>query len=168
MNATIDILIKKLESLTNKKVILQDIKPTENIQKLKEEMDKNIKIVGTNLIYTGDVRSFELKTFETYYKNHIISVYGNVFIDECNLKEIPVQFNIVTGAFDCSNNHIISLKNCAKEIGDWFNCSNNCLNSLNNCPIRVDNNFYCGNNFKKFTEDEIRELCKCRGEIYIK
>ena len=256
----INILIEKLEKLTNKIVMLEEdnevvyskyikpIKIDERIKKfiIKIDDDKKelvylydtkndivnylrktypdynlikqehidyiqqfITINGNELTFKGDVRPLELKTFETYYKNHIINVEGNVFFNNEKLKEIPIQFGYVKGNFhcyynqltsligcpqkvgksffinnnqltsligcpelvgddfSCDNNQLTSLEGCSKKIGGNFHCDNNQLTSLIGCPKKIEGSFWCRNNSKQFTEDEIRELCKIGGKIYI-
>lgn len=54
----------------------------------------------------------------------VVDIYGK------KLKEIPIQFGKVSGAFDCSDNELISLKGTPKIIQGSFNCSCNNLTSL--------------------------------------
>jgi hypothetical protein len=70
---------------------------------------------------------------------------------------------------DINNLYLISLPEWMGEIdivnGD-FNCCNNQLTSLEGCPEVVYRDFYCWNNPGKFTEEDVRKVCKVRGEIY--
>jgi len=107
----INILIEKLEKLTNKKVILEDdeivyskyikpIKLDERLAKKKIEFDKNITINGNELTYNSDINGLvELLILEKFYKDYIINVKGHVNISNCNLKTIPIQFGKVSGRF---------------------------------------------------------------------
>lgn len=75
-----------------------------------------------------------------------VDVNGNVFLFEQNLNEIPIQFGIVSGYFDCSHNKLTTLKNCPKEVVGNFYCDYNQLTTLKGCPEYVGGNFYCTNN----------------------
>jgi len=69
----------------------------------------------------------------TINKDLTIDVKGNVDISHRNLREIPVQFDIVDGFFNCSVNKLISLKGSPRECFVFY-CSNNKLTSLEFCP----------------------------------
>lgn len=75
-----------------------------------------------------------------------VDVDGDVDILCLNLKEIPIQFNKVTGRFDCRANCLISLKGCPSYVGGDFNCSGNQIVSLEYCPKVVKKSFYCDGN----------------------
>ena len=96
-----------------------------------------------------------------------IDVDGNVDLEWKNIIELPYKFGSVSGYFlltGCKN--LISLKNCPSYVGRFFKC-NFCpqLNSLDGCPKKVDGNFYCMNCKRKFTEEEVRSLCKLKNNI---
>ena len=106
---------------------------------------------------------------KNYTINDDLSVDGDlsVDIDSRNLDYIPVQFRLVCGRFDCSNNNLtslegcptevgldffcyknnlISLEHCPKEVGRFFSCSFNNLTSLEYCPNKAFDYFSCNNN----------------------
>ena len=98
-----------------------------------------------------------------------IDVNGNVYLQHRNFNELPYRFGIVTGFFDvdtCKN--LKSLKNCPNEVGGYFSC-NGCskLDSLEGCPSYVVWNFYCNDCKRKFTEEEVKSLCKVKGNIFV-
>ena len=98
-----------------------------------------------------------------------IDVDGEVFIDNKDLKELPYKFGKVTGYFDIGNNpNLISLKNCPNHVGYYFGCDN-CpkLDSLEGCPSYVEWNFYCSDCKRKFTEKEVKSLCKVKKHILL-
>lgn len=47
-----------------------------------------------------------------------------------------------------------------------FDCSAIGLTSLEGCPKEVGRDFLCENNDTKFSEDDVKEVCKVKGEIY--
>ena len=97
-----------------------------------------------------------------------IDVDGGVFLNGKDFKELPYKFGRVTDYFKISYNHnLISLKNCPNEVGSSFDidgCSQ--LSSLDGCPQKVHFNFWCRKCKRKFTEKEIRSLCKVGGYIH--
>ena len=98
-----------------------------------------------------------------------IDVYGNVWLDKKDFKELLYKFGIVTGFFDvdtCKN--LKSLKNCPNEVGGYFSC-NGCskLDSLEGCPKKVGIDFWCKNCKRKFTSEEVRSLCKNKECVYL-
>ena len=114
-----------------------------------------------------------------------IDVNGNVDLIDKKLIELPLNFNEVTGYFNCNGNKLTTLKGSPKyvedgfycgyndlpslefgpiEVGRTFNCSKNKLTSLEFSPEKVGGNFYCGNN--KLTNlygisDNINGLLHC-------
>ncbi len=104
------------------------------------------------------------------YKDYIgkkVNVRANVYLNDLNLKEIPITFNIVSGSFYCDNNELVSLKGSPIKVGGDFNCSSNNLNSLDKCPKEVKGSFYCKKNNKKFMPDDINKECKVSGKIIV-
>ena len=97
-----------------------------------------------------------------------IDVNGNVYLQDKDFKELPYEFGRVDGYFSlgsCKN--LTSLKNCPDFVGESFNCSL-CrkLDSLEGCPKEVGSDFYCRGCKHKFTEEEIKSLCKVKEYIY--
>ena len=71
----------------------------------------------------------------------------------------------VHGDFSCSYNRLTSLKGSPAEVGGDFFCSFNQLTSLQGSPAKVYGNFYCGNNPGKFTEEDVRKVCKVGADV---
>ena len=98
-----------------------------------------------------------------------ISVNGNVDLGEGNFKELPYKFDRVYGHFDIgSNQNLTSLKNCPNYVSDSFACDF-CtkLDSLEGCPKEVGSDFYCYKCKQKFTEKEVKSLCKVKKKIFV-
>ena len=98
-----------------------------------------------------------------------ISVNGNVDLSEKDFKELPYKFDRVNGRFKLSyNKKLTSLKNCPNYVRDSFACDF-CtkLDSLEGCPTKVGGDFHCYNCKKKFTEKEVKRLCKVKKIIFI-
>lgn len=87
-----------------------------------------------------------------------VDVDGDVDLSQKQLTSIAVQFNVVTGFFDCSTNKLTTLEGCPaivdddflfysnkvtsllhgpQYIGKDYNGSNNPLTSVNGCPVNV-------------------------------
>jgi len=88
-----------------------------------------------------------------------IDVDGFVDISNCDfVGELPLNFNKVSGKFDCSSNELTTLKGCPKEVGGKFDCFNNILTDLKYCPEVVGGSFHCDDN-------EITTLEYCPKEV---
>ena len=118
-----------------------------------------------------------------------IDVNGNVILDAKGIVELPYKFGKVEGFFDVGDNkNLISLKNCPtyvknymrcnhchnlyslkgcpQEVGWTFYCNGNInIKSLEGCPEKVGGNFYCKGCKRKFTEKEVKSLCRVKGDI---
>jgi len=85
-----------------------------------------------------------------------IDVNGDVHLYGYGLTELPINFNKVSGTFDCSENNLTSLKGCPKCVGGNFSCGNNNLTDLKGSPKVIDGSFYCsGNYLKSYVSDSI-------------
>ena len=84
-------------------------------------------------------------------ENYTINDDGSVDVDDeviiwdCNLNEIPLKFNKVTGNFNCSENNLTDLKGSPKWVGGDFYSIFNKLTSLEGSPEKVDGDFYIDN-----------------------
>ena len=67
--------------------------------------------------------------------------------------------------FNCDHNYLTSLEGAPREVGESFYCNNNKLNSLKGAPKEIGGGFFCKNNTTKFTEDDVRKLCKVKYGI---
>ena len=90
-----------------------------------------------------NIKDYEL--IEDEENSYIVNVNGNVCLIDSNLKSINIQFNEVSGYFDCSYNQLKSLKGCPKVVKDFY-CNYNKLTSLEFSPEIVNGNFNCGKN----------------------
>ena len=91
-----------------------------------------------------------------------------VWLNDKRLKELPYKFGYVNNVFSLSGcQNLTSLKNCPNKVGGYFSCSF-CfqLDSLKGCPKEVGGYFNCGKCKRKFTEEEIKSLCKVKEYIY--
>ena len=98
-----------------------------------------------------------------------IDVNGHVELKYNDFEELPYKFGMVTGYFNIEDNkNLISLKNCPNHVGDSFVCDN-CpkLDSLEGCPKEVKWKFYCRECKRKFTEEEVRSICKVKKDVLI-
>ena len=86
-----------------------------------------------------------------------IDVDGNVDLLWYRLTELPLNFNRVTGYFNCSRNKLTSLKGSPRWVGGYFSCYNNDLTSLEFSPDYVGYYFECTGNklTNNYCESEI-------------
>ena len=94
-------------------------------------------------------------------------VNSNIDFADMELTKIPHKFNKVTGDFLCDDNKLTSLEGCPKEVGGNFLCYYNNLTSLEDGPKEVGGDFWCSDNKKKFTKDEVKAICKVKGDVYV-
>ena len=96
-----------------------------------------------------------------------IDVDGDVWLNRRDFKELPYKFGKVNYYFSLAHNkNLISLKNCPDEVGGSFDvdgCTK--LDSLEGCPKKVGGYFWCRDCKRKFTEKEVRSLCKTSNSI---
>ena len=96
-----------------------------------------------------------------------IDVIGDVSFTNHDIKKLPYKFGRVTGYFSLTSNpNLTSLKNCPDYVNNWFACDD-CgkLESFEGCPKEVGQSFYCNDCKRKFTEKEVRSLCKVKRNV---
>jgi hypothetical protein len=120
-----------------------------------------------------------------------VDVDGNVDLNNQDFEEFGVQFGKVSGSFDCNGcKNLKTLKCAPKEVSGSFNCYSctsltslegapekvgrefSCigctsLTSLEGAPEKVNGGFYCSGCKVKFTEEDVKKVCKVRGIIYV-
>ncbi|NCQ51562.1 hypothetical protein GW796_06655 [archaeon] len=109
------------------------------------------------------LNQYDIKNY-TINEDLNVDVYGIVDLIGKNLKEIPVNFSIVIGNFDCSINKLNSLEGSPKKVTGYFNCSSNNLISLEFCPKEIGGDFICSNNMLtslKFCPEKIEGIFDC-------
>ena len=96
------------------------------------------------------------------------TIDNNVDLSDLYLKSLPDFLSdiLVKGYFSCHHNRLTSLRGSPAEVGGDFYCSTNQLTSLEGCPKEVLGDFDCSNNKVKFTEEDVRKVCKVNGKIY--
>ena len=96
-----------------------------------------------------------------------VTILGNFYCNDNNLTTLEGCPEEVYGNFYCGwNDNLISLKWSPKRVGRNFDCSSNNLTSLEGCPEEVEGFFNCANNPGKFTEQQVRAVCKVKGEVF--
>lgn len=70
---------------------------------------------------------------------------------------------------DTKNITVTSLQGCPQSVGGDFGCNHNQLTSLQGAPQSVGGDFDCRDqkNGHKFTEAEVRAVCKVRGVVVV-
>lgn len=75
-----------------------------------------------------------------------VSVRNNVNLKKKGLTYLPIQFDVIEGNFDCSNNQLISLLGSPKEVHGVFDCSYNKLTSLQYAPTKIKRDLEASHN----------------------
>ena len=70
------------------------------------------------------------------------NILNDFFVSE-DKDGFTINFDKITGAFDCSDLDLVSLKGAPTEVGKHFYCSNNQLTSLEGAPQKVGGGFSC-------------------------
>jgi hypothetical protein len=99
-----------------------------------------------------------------------INVNCEVDLSNNNLDRFPdyIQFGIINGAFDCSNNKLKSLRGCPIIVNGYFVCNNNELTNLEHCPKKVEGWFGCTKDkLNVINEVYIRKLCEVKRKVFI-
>ena len=92
-----------------------------------------------------ELQSYNIQNY-IIHSDLSIDVMGNVIISGRSLKEIPFQFGMVSGDFNCGSNQLISLKGSPTEVGGNFVAENNKIISLKYAPRKVGKSFFMQNN----------------------
>ena len=131
----------------------------------------------------------EIKNYTVNDKGEV-DVDGNVNLSSCDLIEIPsfIQFGTVKGYFTCCYSRLTTLRGCPRivkknfychgnnlttlegaprEVGGDFICYANNLTTLEGAPEKVEGKFNCKVNTTKFTEDDVKKVCKVKGKIAV-
>ncbi len=107
---------------------------------------RKYKIFESNIEIDEICRKYYIVNY-TINNDNSVDVNGGVNISDEKLKSIPLNFNIVNGYFDCSWNHLTSLKGCPVRVSNGFYCYYNQLTSLQYSPQYVESgNFSCSMN----------------------
>jgi hypothetical protein len=99
----------------------------------------------------------------TIHPDGTVDVKGNVDISKQELTEIPVQFGIVSGKFNCEYNKLTSLQGAPREVVGSFYCYGNKLESLQGAPREVGGHFVCFDN--KFKSEPDHSHINIGGEF---
>ena len=93
-------------------------------------------------------------------------INGNFYCSSNQLTSLQGAPKSVKGSFHCENNQLTSLQGAPKSIRGDFDCNSNQLTSLQGAPESVGGDFYCKSNSIKFTEEQVRSVCKVRGYVF--
>lgn len=101
-------------------------------------------MVNTNMIQHKLARYFDYKDALVHIDAHtgLVSVEGDIRLTSPKTT-LPVQFDTVTGSFECGSRGLTSLEGAPREVGGSFHASRNALTSLVGGPVYVGNNYFC-------------------------
>jgi hypothetical protein len=127
---------------------------------------RKYKIFESNTEIDKICKKYKIKNY-TINSDNSVDVDGDVSFWDKGLDSIPLNFNIVNGYFDCSINHLTSLKGCPIRVGNYFYCYSNNLTSLEYSPQYVENgDFSCRMNkieSLQYCTELIRSDFSCRS-----
>jgi hypothetical protein len=127
---------------------------------------KKYKIFESNTEIDKICKKYNIINY-TINSDNSVDVDGDVKLCGKKLESIPLNFNIVNGYFDCSWNHLTSLKGCPVRVGGGFYCYYNKLTSLKYSPQYMENgDFSCyGNQIEslQYCTELIRSGFYCRN-----
>jgi hypothetical protein len=95
-----------------------------------------------------------------------VTVEGYFECYDNHLKSLKGAPKVVKGNFFCSRNQLEDLKGAPEYVGGSFICRYNKLTSLEGCPKEVRGDFVCTGNPIKFTEEQVRAVCKVGKQVY--
>ena len=84
------------------------------------------------------------------------------------LKNLVGGPTFVGEGYDCDSCSLTSLEGVPKIIYGEFDCSHNQLKTLEYFPEEVHENVFCESNPGRFTEKDIRAVCKVKGLVFVK
>ena len=100
-----------------------------------------------------------------YNKDYTISVNGNVYLQDQELTEIPLNFKEVYGDFNIAFNQITSLQGCPAIVHRSFYCFENKLTNLKYFPKEIRGKAEVWGNVSPFTRKQIRSVSNVSGII---
>ncbi len=106
-----------------------------------------------NILTTDQIAEINASCKKLYIENYTINPDGSLDIngdvDFCafDLNEIPIQFNIVSGDFICTNNFLKTWDRFPKKVGGRLSIAYNNFTNLDGCPVQyVGGCFDCADN----------------------
>ncbi len=102
---------------------------------------RKYKIFENNTDINKICKKYDIENY-TINSDNSVDVDGDICLWGINLTSIPLNFNIVNGYFDCSDNHLTSLKGSPKRVEGNFNCRLNKLTSLKYSPQHIENDYF--------------------------
>lgn len=156
---------------------------------------KKLNLCALDLTKLPDLSKVIVKgTFSCSNNTRLTSLKGSPQVVEgdyncayCNITSLEGMPSIIKGSFYCSGNKITSLKYGPKEVGENYNCNHNKLTTLEGAPNKINDLFICNNNnlislkgapktarifecdlnTKKFTIEEVKEVCDVTKRIKV-
>lgn len=137
-----------------------------------DEINKEVKL-----------NNLQLTKLPFYFHRNVNNIFHIAFNQLTSLEGCPP----LTYAFDCSHNDLISLeggpkqtwghyacnhnklqtlKGAAEFVDGYFYCDDNQIISLEGAPRIVTSYFSCEDNKRRFSEQDVRDICKVTGAIF--
>ena len=119
-----------------------------------------------NAMSSADIKLIEQKYGLKFNKNVFDCDTKFTVLDDLIVNgKLTIKFGHIKGYFGCANLKLTSLQGAPRSVYGDFGCFYNNLTSLQDAPSNVGGNFWCHNNPKKFTEQDVRHVCKVNGII---
>jgi hypothetical protein len=124
-----------------------------DIDQVNEDMQKLFRVQGPFSVdkqgyVSANGSVIGLPKFAGHYDGFMpvrFKAVGDLQLKNCALISLAGCPQAVTGSFDCSVNHLDSLKAGPKSVGHSYNCSGNVLTSLHGAPEKIQV-FICDKN----------------------
>ena len=123
--------------------------------------------------YIGYCYYIYLENYKYCYNNKLTSlefapssVGGNFGCSNNFLTSLVGAPDSVGEGFYCGVNLITSLEGAPRIVPGYFDCNRNKLTSLKGSP-QSTGDYWCSDNLVKFTEKQVRAVCKVKGDIFL-
>lgn len=83
-------------------------------------------------LYKHDVQNYTIDP-----TTNVVDVDGDVDMDVDDIKQLPVQFRVVTGNFSIAGSELTTLEGCPQVVGRNFDCSNTDIKDFEGGPQQV-------------------------------
>jgi hypothetical protein len=115
----------------------------------------NTKDKIENWLYLHKIKNFIIQDDLT------VNVNGDVNLKDCHLSILPIQFGIVLGSFNISDNYLKTLKGSPIEVGEDFSFDSNKIKSFKYAPQKVGKLIYAVDNpIYKIKKEEFNIQCE--------
>ena len=102
-------------------------------------------MVNTEVVNPLLKKYFTILGDVTIQPDHVVDIKGQIQLKK-KVKQLPVQFDRVSGDFLCQNKSLTTLIGAPRHVGGDFICYENAFTTLQGAPDYVKGSFSCGAN----------------------